>query len=151
MVLIYLFLCERYCAMLSNTFLAMSLFLPVDIIKAAANFFPLSCIPVSLWGKVGVEAFPKEQRLVPCRALGATPALHWSISVGTIQIKQLFHQPATHLLNISSGAKNKLVDQFSSHWVWWNVFHWFLMRSEWQAFLQRAYGEEKLTWFLLFT
>lgn len=39
----------------------MSLFLPVDIIKAAANFFPLSCIPVSLWGEMGVEAFPKEE------------------------------------------------------------------------------------------
>ena len=101
--------------MLGNTSLTMSLFLPVNIIKAPANFFPLSRIPASFRGEVGVEAFLKEQALVLCRAVGATLALHWSISVGTIHIKQLLRQPATRLLNISSGAKNILVDQFSSH------------------------------------
>lgn len=101
--------------MLGNTFLAMSLFLPVNIIKAAANFFPLSRIPASFRGEVGVAAFPREQVLVLCRVAGATLALHWCFSVGTIQIKQLLHQPATWLSNISSGAKNILLDQFSSH------------------------------------
>jgi len=67
---------ERYCAMLGNTFLAMSLFLPVSVVKAAANFFPLSHIPAPFRGEVRVEAFPKEQGLVPCRAMGATLALH---------------------------------------------------------------------------
>lgn len=153
--LIYFFLCERYCAMLSNTFLAMSLFLPVDIIKAAANFFPLPCIPVSLWGEVGVEAFPRSRGWC-CAEHRSTPALHWSVSVGSAHIKQLFHQPDTCLLNISSGAKTKPVDQSSSHWVWWNVFHWFLMRCGWQAFLQRGPGSrlgegETSMWFLLLT
>lgn len=101
--------------MLGNTFLAMSLFLPVNIIKTAANFFPLSRIPASFRGEVGVEVFPKEEALVLCRAAEATLALHWSISAGTIHIRQLPCQPATCLSNISSGAKNILVDQFSSH------------------------------------
>lgn len=83
---------------MGNTFIAMSPFLPVNIIKAAVNFFPLLRIPAAFGGEVGVEAGARARAVLSCMN-------HISISVGTIHIKQLLCQPATCLTRLQQSQK----------------------------------------------
>lgn len=80
--------------MLGNTFLAMSLFLPVNIIKAAANFFPLSRIPASFRGEVG-GGFPQGAGAGAVQSRGSNPStareyFSWGLfTSGSFYISQL--------------------------------------------------------------